>query len=94
MTHSVGPKRGHALNPLPAASPHNRRDDSAVVTEAYNALIDFFGPDRLTQTAVRTWLPQWQHFRDLSAQDMTAVLRRFPGRGDAGSAPQRHDTWE
>jgi hypothetical protein len=70
---------GPSINPLPPVAPPNRADDHAIVTEACKALEAFPSLDRKT---VRTLLPMWEHFTDMAPEDMIAVLRRFPGKGE------------
>lgn len=65
---------------LPSVAPPNRADDHAIVTEACGAL-EAFGTD-LDRTTVRKLLPMWKHFTEMAPEDMTAVLRRFPGKGE------------
>ena len=65
----------------PAGDPNPLPADTDLVRRAVLQLRGF--GDDLNQGTVRRLLPYWRHFRELSAQEMLAVVDQFPD-GPAG----------
>ena len=61
-------------------------DGDPIIEEVARALVDFGGPN-LDRAAVVRLLPQYQHFGELTAREIEAILRSFPEHADATDQP-------